>query len=289
MVETDGTDKYDTVVTTLTCLINKMERNEVLKLLEVCDEPEKMKPLFLAIPTNSVWSDQITDSFALISAEIAEKCRQCLDWWNSNAHTSPMYWTMPTKRVPDLSIEETMKLACQAVREQAGFSVRPHPIIKPISFVDDESGTKTTICLCQILNEDKDFDVDSVHRMFFPLAGALQHIRDPQHLHTPSHVKHFHRELYNLDQTIIDKRQTARRLSEDSLICSPSPLSDDGRKRRISSSSETSDGRSPKSPCTKSPLYKRTLSMRPPPSFSGGVKPIIEMPNLIKDPRLKSS
>ena len=126
--------------------------------------------------------------------------------------------------------------------------------------------------------------------MFFPLSGALQHLRDPDHPHTPSHVKHFHRQLYDLDQALIDKRQASRRISEDSLICSPSPLSDDGmRKRRMSSSSETSDGRSPKSPCTKSPLYRRTLAMRPPPSFSGGVKPITEMPKLNRDPRLKSS
>lgn len=132
--------------------------------------------------------------------------------------------------------------------------------------------------------------MQGTHRMFFPLSGALQHLRDPEHPHTPSHVKHFHSELYNLDQALITKRQAARRSSED-LICSPSPLSDDGRKRKMSSSSETSDGRSPKSPCTKSPLYRRTLALRPPPSFSGGVKPITEMPSLAKnkDPRLKSS
>ena len=122
--------------------------------------------------------------------------------------------------------------------------------------------------------------------MFFPLSGALQHLRDPDHPNTPNHVKHFQAELYNLDMAIFEKRQAARRLSEDSFICSPSPISEDGRKRRMSSSSETSDGRSPKSPCTKSPLYRRTLSMRPPPSFSGGVKPITEMPSFVKDPRL---
>ena len=141
------------------------------------------------------------------------------------------------------------------------------------------------------MGEDKTFDSKAAlnSRMFFPLNGAMQHLRDPYHPETPNHLRYFHKQLYDLDQALIDKRQAARRTSEDSFICSPSPLSEDGRKRRISSSSETSDGRSPKSPCTKSPLYRRTLAnIRPPPTFAGGVKPIIEMPSLSKDPRLKS-
>ena len=136
-------------MTTLTCLINKMERSEASKVLEVCNEPEKLKALFMAIPTNSTWREQFTDSFALISAEIAEKCRQCLDYWGSRAHSSPMYWEMPVARIPDMTMEEAVPLACQAVLKQAGFNVRPHPIIKPITFVDD-TNTRFTICLCQV-------------------------------------------------------------------------------------------------------------------------------------------
>ena len=125
--------------------------------------------------------------------------------------------------------------------------------------------------------------------MFFPLAGALQHLRDPENPGAGNHVRHFQNELHKLDQALLEKRQAQRRSSEDSFICSPSPIDDGFRKRRMSSSSETSDGRSPKSPCTKSPIYRRHLYKTPPPNFSGGVKTISEMPTVTKDPRLKPS
>ena len=151
----EGEERYDKVVTTMTCLVNKMERNEVIQIFNICNDPTQLKSLFVSIPTDMEWDEGYPEAFALISAEMADKCKQCLEYWNSHHHSSPMFWDMPSGSMPqidDNQMNDAIPLACQIVLDQAGFRVRPHPIIKTVTYMNEDTNTRTTVCLCQVKN-----------------------------------------------------------------------------------------------------------------------------------------